>query len=145
MHDPFAMRPFFGYNFGHYVQHWLNLEKPGRKMPKIFHANWFRVDSSGKFLWPGFGDNIRVIDWMMQRCNNVDNGQPSPIGIMPKKGSLNMSGLNVNEEELFSLPKDYWEEDMQETRDFLVKQVGCDLPDIILKEVDDQAERIKNM
>lgn len=74
MHDPFAMRPFFGYNFGHYLDHWLSFaDKPGLTLPKIFHVNWFRKDvQSGKFLWPGFGENCRVLDWIIRRVDNED-------------------------------------------------------------------------
>lgn len=86
MHDPMAMRPFMGYNFGHYLNHWLSMEKPGRKLPKIFHVNWFRTNDKGKFMWPGFGENIRVIDWILQRCAGADVADASPIGFLPKKG-----------------------------------------------------------
>lgn len=86
MHDPMAMRPFMGYNFGDYLQHWLDLNKEGRHMPNIFHVNWFRLDENNKFLWPGFGENIRVIDWMCRRMNGEDIAEPSPIGLLPKKG-----------------------------------------------------------
>ena len=87
MHDPMAMRPFLGYNFGDYLQHWLNLNQPGRNMPKIFHVNWFRLDAEKKFLWPGFGDNVRVIDWMFKRMDGDDSvAIDSPIGRLPKKG-----------------------------------------------------------
>lgn len=86
MHDPMAMRPFVGYNFGKYLEHWLQMEQPGRKMPLVFHVNWFRLDEKGKFVWPGFGDNVRVIDWMLRRVNGEDIGVKSPIGILPKAG-----------------------------------------------------------
>jgi phosphoenolpyruvate carboxykinase (GTP) len=145
MHDPMAMRPFVGYNFGKYLDHWLSMEKPGRKMPRIFHVNWFRLDKNGKFLWPGFGENIRVIDWIMRRCNGEDIAEKSPIGWVPKKGSINMEGLgDINEEELFSVPKDYFLDDIQETTTYLNEQVGTDLPEAIKKELADQEERIRN-
>jgi phosphoenolpyruvate carboxykinase (GTP) len=146
MHDPMAMRPFFGYNFGHYLQHWLDMKKPGRHMPKIFHVNWFRLDSKGKFLWPGFGENIRVIDWMLKRCNGEDVAQPSAIGLLPKAGSIDLSGLGtINWDELFSLPKDYWTEDIVETKKFLEEQVSTDLPAEVRQQLDEQEERIKAM
>lgn len=146
MHDPMAMRPFMGYNFGHYLQHWLDMEQPGHKMPKIFHVNWFRVDESGKFLWPGFGDNIRVIDWVCQRADGVDNFVDSPIGRLPRKGTVNMEGLGVVDwDKLFSLPKDYWKEDIIETKNFLDEQVGCDLPKRIVEELKQQEARIAAM
>lgn len=81
MHDPFAMRPFFGYNFGHYLQHWLSMEKRANaKLPRIFHVNWFRKDAKGKFLWPGFGENCRVLEWIAKRVAGLDCAVESPIG-----------------------------------------------------------------
>jgi phosphoenolpyruvate carboxykinase (GTP) len=145
MHDPMAMRPFMGYNFGDYLQHWLNLNQPGRHMPKIFHVNWFRLNENGKFVWPGFGDNIRVLDWICRRVNNEDIAVPSAIGQLPVDGSLNLKGLDVSWEENFSLPKSYWEEDIQETKQFLQDQVGCDLPETIADQVRQQEERISCM
>lgn len=146
MHDPMAMRPFLGYNFGDYLQHWLDMDQPNRHMPKIFHVNWFRLNEQGKFLWPGFSDNVRVIDWICRRVDNEDIAEPSPIGLLPKAGSICTEGLNsVNEEELFSVPKGYWTEDIKETKQFLIEQTGCDLPSIILDELNKQQERIESM
>jgi phosphoenolpyruvate carboxykinase (GTP) len=145
MHDPMAMRPFMGYNFGDYLQHWLNLNQPGRHMPKIFHVNWFRLNENGKFVWPGFGDNIRVLDWICRRVDGEDIAVPSAIGQLPVDGSLNLKGLDVSWEDNFSLPKKYWEEDIQETKQFLQDQVGCDLPETIANEVRQQEERISCM
>lgn len=115
MHDPFAMRPFFGYNFGHYLVHWLSMESQQRQLPKIFHVNWFRKGSNGKFLWPGFGENARVIDWIFRRLDEEDCAQESPIGLIPKENALNLEGLKetVDMRQLFDLPKDFW---MQEVR-----------------------------
>jgi phosphoenolpyruvate carboxykinase (GTP) len=115
-------------------------------MPKIFHANWFRVDENGKFLWPGFGDNIRVIDWVCQRADGVDNFVASPIGRIPREGTVNMEGLPVVDwKKLFSLPKDYWTEDAAETKKFFDEQVGSDLPKKIVEEMKQQEARIAAM
>lgn len=110
MHDPFAMRPFFGYNFGQYLAHWLSMESPQRQMPKIFHVNWFRKGENGKFLWPGFGENSRVIDWVFRRLDGENCAQESPIGFIPKYDALNLNGLKepVDIRKLFELPKDFW-------------------------------------
>ncbi|KAL7074064.1 hypothetical protein ACQ4LE_006510 [Meloidogyne hapla] len=144
MHDPMAMRPFMGYNFGKYLDHWCNLKKPGRKMPKIFHVNWFRKSSQGKFLWPGYGENIRVIDWIVRRLDGESGiGIDTAIGTIPTKNSLNMNGIGeINWEELMSLPSDYWNEDSKEVRKFLEEQVNSDLPEKIRNELNEQEKRI---
>ena len=148
MHDPMAMRPFMGYNFGDYLRHWLDINKPGRNMPKIFHVNWFRLDEDGSFLWPGFGDNIRVVDWICKRvAGQQDIAVESPIGFLPKEGALDLSGLNktVSWDKLFGLPKDYWVEDVEETKRYLDQQVGIDLPSPIVRQLDELEERIRAM
>jgi len=146
MHDPFAMRPFVGYNFGKYIQHWLDFEKnPKNKLPKIFHVNWFRVDENKKFLWPGFGDNIRVLDWIIRRVNNEDVAVSSPVGLLPKKGSINLEGLNVDWDKLLSLPKDYWTSDIEETLTWLDGQLGDDLPQTIRQEIQNQKQRLSQL
>lgn len=97
----------------------------------------------GKFLWPGFGENIRVIDWMCRRMNGEEICEPSAIGLIPTKESINLDGLGpVNWDEIFSLPKEYWTEDIRETREFLDNQVGSDLPQTIISELDMQKSRI---
>jgi phosphoenolpyruvate carboxykinase (GTP) len=147
MHDPMAMRPFMGYNFGDYLGHWLSMEQADRQMPRIFHVNWFRLDENGRFLWPGFGDNIRVIDWMCRRLEGDDIAVTSPVGMIPLKGSINLDGIGckVDWDELFSLPKDYWLEDIAETRKFLEEQVGCDLPRVLEEQLKEQESRIADM
>ncbi|CAB05600.1 Phosphoenolpyruvate carboxykinase [GTP] [Caenorhabditis elegans] len=147
MHDPMAMRPFMGYNFGKYLQHWLDLKTDSRKMPKIYHVNWFRKDSNNKFLWPGFGDNIRVIDWIIRRLDGEQEiGVETPIGTVPAKGSINLEGLGeVNWDELMSVPADYWKQDAQEIRKFLDEQVGEDLPEPVRAEMDAQEKRVQTL
>jgi len=145
MHDPFAMRPFFGYNFGDYLRHWLDMSKnPKYQLPKIFHVNWFRKDAAGKFIWPGFGENIRVLDWIFQRLEGKDVAKETPIGLVPKEGSLDLSGLsdNLNIEELFSTPKDFWLDEMDEIEKFLSEQVGDDVPSEVLQEIGDLKGRL---
>lgn len=80
MHDPFAMRPFFGYNFGNYLNHWLDLQNRDVKLPKIFHVNWFRRHATGVFIWPGFGENSRVLEWICRRIDGEDIADKSVIG-----------------------------------------------------------------
>ena len=146
MHDPMAMRPFMGYNFGDYLQHWINLEQPGHKMPKIFHVNWFRLGHDGKFLWPGYGENIRVIDWICRRLEGEDITASSPIGLLPREGSINLNGLaKIDWTQLFSLPKQYWKEDIAETMKFLDEQVGDDLPAAVVEQLHQQKTRILAM
>jgi phosphoenolpyruvate carboxykinase (GTP) len=147
MHDAFAMRPFMGYNFGRYLKHWLGLKKPPHKLPRIYHVNWFRLTKEGKFLWPGFGENLRVLDWIIRRCEGDESiGEKSAIGIIPKKGSINLDGLPpVDWEELFSLPKQYWIDDAKEIRRWLENQVGPDLPPEVRAEMDAQEKRINEM
>jgi len=143
MHDPMAMRPFMGYNFGKYLQHWLDIEKKGRQMPKVFHVNWFRVDENGKFLWPGFGENIRVVDWMFRRIDGEkDIAKSTPLGLVPVEGSLNYDGLDIDHGKLFDLPRSYLKEDISESIDWLEKQCGIDLPGVIHNELISQKNRI---
>uniref|UniRef100_A0AC34FWT4 Phosphoenolpyruvate carboxykinase (GTP) n=1 Tax=Panagrolaimus sp. ES5 TaxID=591445 RepID=A0AC34FWT4_9BILA len=145
MHDPMAMRPFMGYNFGKYLDHWISLEKAPHKVPKIYHVNWFRKSKEGKFLWPGFGDNIRVIDWIIRRLDGEEGiGIDTAVGVVPSPGSINLDGLgNINWDELMSLPADYWKQDAKEVRKFLEDQVGSDLPKEIREELAAQEKRIE--
>ncbi|KAK9875339.1 hypothetical protein WA026_007736 [Henosepilachna vigintioctopunctata] len=146
MHDPFAMRPFFGYNFGHYLQHWLNMEKRTTNLPKVFLVNWFRKGSDGKFLWPGFGENCRVLDWILKRLDNEDCADNTPIGLIPKKDSLNLEGLNgIDMSELFKLDAEFWEQEINAIQKYFEEQVGKDLPPAIREECDKLKNEIKNM
>lgn len=147
MHDPFAMRPFFGYNFGHYLEHWLSFQNnPNYKLPKIFHVNWFRKGPNG-FLWPGFGENSRVLDWIFRRVSGEDNVQESAVGYIPKDGSINMSNLNesVDMEALFHLPKDFWEKEVCDLSKYFEEQVGKDLPQEIQQELKKLEQRVHSM
>ena len=144
MNDPFAMRPFFGYNFGRYLEHWLSFGKSnGLKLPKIFHVNWFRKDPrSGRFLWPGFGENSRVLDWICRRIDGEPCARPTPIGLVPKRDAINLEGLSaeVNTEELFKISKHFWLEEQQSVERYLKSNVGLDLP----SEIIEQSEGLKS-
>lgn len=146
MHDPFAMRPFFGYNFGQYLKHWLSMEKRGQ-VPRIFHVNWFRKNEDGKFIWPGFGENARVLDWVFRRCDGEDSAVKSAVGYIPTESALNLTGLqsSVDLQKLFSLPKDFWLEEVEELQSYFDNQVGDDLPTEISNQLNMLRERIHTM
>ena len=102
--DPFAMLPFCGYNFGDYFQHWLDIGKrEGAKLPKLFYVNWFRKDEEGRFIWPGFGENSRVLKWVLNRIAGTAEAVETPIGMVPKIGELDVSGLDLTSEALEAL------------------------------------------
>ena len=151
MHDPFAMRPFFGYNFGDYIKHWLSLNQPGRHMPKIFHVNWFRKsnDGTGSFLWPGFGDNIRVLEWIFKRLDyGLNLARVTPIGIMPTFESFNLKGLNIKREdfeELFKLDKNFLLDEASELRQYFDEYVNDSTPKEIYHYLDQLVSRVKSM
>ncbi|NWX66805.1 PCKGC protein, partial [Promerops cafer] len=147
MHDPFAMRPFFGYNFGKYLAHWLSMaHRPAAKLPRIFHVNWFRKDSQGKFLWPGFGENSRVLEWMFNRIEGKASAKPTAIGYVPTHAALNLKGLeDVNLTELFDISKEFWEKEVEEIKQYFEVQVNADLPYEIERELLALEMRIKQL
>uniref|UniRef100_A0A4W3JAH8 Phosphoenolpyruvate carboxykinase, cytosolic [GTP] n=1 Tax=Callorhinchus milii TaxID=7868 RepID=A0A4W3JAH8_CALMI len=147
MHDPFAMRPFFGYNFGKYLTHWLRIQHhPSAKLPKIFHVNWFRKDKQGNFLWPGYGENCRVLEWMCRRINGEDCATPSPIGLIPGDKALNIKGLdNINLTELFSVEKEFWEEEVKAIKKFFEEQVNEDLPRDVANQLVQLEQKIRRL
>lgn len=145
-HDPFAMLPFCGYNMADYFAHWLVIGKNAdhNKLPKIFHVNWFRKDSTGKFLWPGFGDNIRVIKWIFERCDNVNNYINSPIGRIPAENSIDLSNLKINFNnliELFRIDKTEWKGEVENIRNFF-KLFGNDLPEELIIQLNSLEKRL---
>lgn len=120
--DSMAMKPFAGYNFGDYFAHWLSFNKAGSQLPKIFHVNWFRKDADGKFMWPGFGDNMRVLEWMLKRVSGEVSGQQSAIGVLPNAGELNTEGLNMSAEAiatLLAVDKQGWQQEMSDIGEYL--------------------------
>lgn len=145
MHDPFAMRPFFGYNFGKYVEHWLSFEKkPGLKLPKIFHVNWFRKDASGKFMWPGFGENLRVLDWILRRCDEEIPAVDGIAGQVPRPEDLKLDGLNPKPDlaGLLSMPKEFWTSEIQQLKKYFDEQLPEDLPEAMKEELKQLEARV---
>ncbi|MFZ1391308.1 MAG: phosphoenolpyruvate carboxykinase (GTP) [Dokdonella sp.] len=109
--DSMAMKPFCGYNFADYFSHWLSFDKPGAKLPKIFHVNWFRKNAEGRFLWPGFGENLRVLEWILGRCAGSAGARETPIGFVPDAGDLNLDELDlpsVAKRELLAVDAKAW-------------------------------------
>jgi phosphoenolpyruvate carboxykinase (GTP) len=100
--DPFAMLPFCGYNMADYFAHWLEIGRSGdaAKLPRIFYVNWFRKDDAGRFLWPGFGENSRVLEWVFRRCDDRAGAVPSAIGLVPAVGAINTDGLDMSPEDM---------------------------------------------
>ena len=150
MHDPFAMRPFFGYSFAQYMSHWLSFQdRPDLVLPKIFHVNWFRKGEDKKFLWPGFGENSRVLDWICRRCDGEDIAEESVIGRIPKPGTINTEGLlNVTSDDmkaLFSLPKNELQKEAQEIENYFNEQLPGQVPEPILKQLEALKDRISQM
>jgi phosphoenolpyruvate carboxykinase (GTP) len=119
--DPMAMLPFCGYNMGDYFAHWLKLGRALSRPPRIFHVNWFRTGHDGRFLWPGFGENLRVLLWMIERVKGTAAGSETPIGVVPAEGALNVDGLGLGRadlERLLGVDRDEWAAEVPEMRAF---------------------------
>ncbi len=129
--DPMAMLPFCGYHMGDYFQHWIEMgEKLGDKAPKIFNVNWFRVDGDGHFIWPGFGDNFRVVEWIIKRCEGKVDAVETPIGFVPKAEDINLEGLDFSIDQLkdiLTVDKAAWAKEAEGIAEFY-KQFGDKLP-----------------
>ncbi|HOV78339.1 MAG TPA: phosphoenolpyruvate carboxykinase (GTP), partial [Sedimentisphaerales bacterium] len=142
--DPFAMLPFCGYNMGDYFGHWLNVGKRLKHPPKIYSVNWFRTDENGKFIWPGFGDNIRVIKWILDRVNGRVGARETPIGLVPNVSDLDLSGLNIAKErmeKLFEIDRAGWRNELRDIDAFLA-QFGNHMPAEIRRLRDDLAKKL---
>jgi phosphoenolpyruvate carboxykinase (GTP) len=143
--DPFAMTPFCGYNMGDYFQHWLDMgDKLGDKAPKIFYVNWFRKSEDGKFLWPGFSDNSRVLKWMCERVDGSAGGNETPIGILPDEGALDTSGLEISAEdmkEIMSIDTDAWKAEIPDIEQHFAK-FGDRLPERLKKQLEEFRKRL---
>jgi phosphoenolpyruvate carboxykinase (GTP) len=134
--DPMAMQPFCGYNFADYWAHWLSFDQRSDKLPKIFHVNWFRQDEDGKFLWPGFGENLRVLRWIIDRCERRVAAIETPIGYLPTKDGLDTRDLDISEaalEALTTIDLKKWQAEMNSIGDYL-DSYGSQLPDALRKE-----------
>ena len=150
-HDPMAMKPFIGYNVGDYWAHWLEMgEKRGDKAPKIFNVNWFKQDENGNFIWPGFGDNMRVLDWIIKRCEGTIDADETAIGYIPKKTDINVEGIEdeVTPEimdMLLAVDKDLWTKEIAEMRRYYKEDIadkGGKVPEALIKELDKLEERL---
>ena len=134
--DSMAMKPFCGYHYGDYFAHWLSFDQPGMKLPKIFHVNWFRKGKDGKFLWPGFGENLRVLEWMINRADGNARGVETPIGIVPAEGELKLDGLNLPREaasELLDIDTIGWQAELDAIGEYL-DSFGPRLPERLRQE-----------
>ncbi|HEY6239586.1 MAG TPA: phosphoenolpyruvate carboxykinase (GTP) [Burkholderiales bacterium] len=129
--DPMAMIPFVGYNMGDYFNHWLRLGRSVAKRPRIFCVNWFRTDSNGKFIWPGFGENVRVLKWIVERCQGKGHAVETPIGYVPDFGDLEWKGLESFDKDKFrrvsTVDPDEWKEELK-LQDELLQLLGSRLP-----------------
>jgi len=135
--DPMAMQPFCGYSFGDYWRHWLNVGARLTRPPRIYHVNWFRQDGHGKFLWPGYGENLRVLAWMLDRCAGNAGAAESAIGRLPRPQDLNTTSLNVSEDSLRALltvDPALWRKEVADVRTYL-QQFGSRLPAELLQEL----------
>ena len=142
--DPMAMKPFVGYNMADYFGHWLDMGKKmdPEKAPKIFHVNWFRQDDDGNFMWPGFGDNMRVLLWILDRCNGKADAVDSPIGFMPKPEDIDITDLDIDIntlKELLTVDKEVWLKDVENQKEYFA-QFGDRLP----KEIAEELKKLEN-
>ncbi len=144
--DPMAMLPFCGYNMGEYFKHWLEMGKKMAKPPKIFHVNWFRADENGKFLWPGFTENLRILEWILDRCNNKVQAVNTAIGYVPRVQDIDMSGLKLSEgslEKLLEVDKEEWIKESESIKKFF-KQFKKNFPEELWQEYDALCSRLKS-
>ena len=144
--DPMAMLPFCGYNMGDYFAHWFHMgEVLGDKAPKIFNVNWFRVDEDGNFIWPGFGDNLRVLEWIIKRCDGEVDAIETPIGYIPKPEDINLEGLDFELDTLKSIlevDNDLWRQEAEGITEFY-KKFGDKLPKKLEKQLQNLKDRLK--
>jgi len=146
-HDPFAMLPFCGYHMGDYFAHWLSIGRRAspQTLPKIYYVNWFRKNKAGNWLWPGFGENCRVLKWIFERCQGVADAIETPIGHLPTPAALDLAGLDIPKahlKELLQVDNAAWKKEVKELRNYF-KLFGDKLPEGIQQELDALASRLK--
>src|SRR5690606_25680805 len=143
--DPMAMLPFCGYNMADYWSHWLRIgQRPGAKLPKIFYVNWFRRGEDGSFLWPGFGENSRVLKWIFERCDGTAEAEETPIGLLPTREALDLTGLDISDEALdilLGVGVGGWREEIPLIRAFY-QEFGKSMPAALLAELDQLEKRL---
>jgi phosphoenolpyruvate carboxykinase (GTP) len=133
-----AMKPFCGYNYGDYWAHWLSVAARSSKLPKIFHVNWFRRDANGKFLWPGFGDNLRVLRWIIDRCAGRADAVETPIGYLPQPADIDLTGVDVTPatvQQLLAVDTASWRAEMASIAEYL-EEFGERIPDGLKGELE---------
>ena len=142
--DPMAMKPFAGYNFGDYWAHWINVGAKLKSQPKIFHVNWFRQDAAGKFLWPGFGDNLRVLRWVIDRCKGSAPARETAIGSLPNAADIDQTGLTLSPEvldELLNVNPELWREEFAGIQKYL-EEFGDRVPAALSAELKGALQRV---
>ena len=143
--DPMAMLPFCGYHMGDYFHHWLDMGQRMAEPPKIFHVNWFRQDENGDYLWPGYGENLRVIEWILARCRGEADAQETPIGLVPTTDSLDMTGLDIPREtmrKIFAVNREEWRAEVEGITPFFEK-IGNRLPKELWQQHEGLAQRLE--
>jgi phosphoenolpyruvate carboxykinase (GTP) len=142
--DPMAMLPFCGYNMADYFGHWLDIGHRIRHQPKIFQVNWFRQDADGRYLWPGFGENLRIVEWILARCRGEVDAVRTPIGLVPNPGDIDMTGLTLPDDvmqHLFTINKADWQQELAGIREFF-EQFGVRLPQELHRQADALERRL---
>jgi phosphoenolpyruvate carboxykinase (GTP) len=142
--DPMAMKPFAGYNYGDYFRHWLSVGAKLKHAPRLFHVNWFRQDANGDFLWPGYGENLRVLEWMLKRCSGATDAEESAIGYLPRREDLNLQGLALDPavlKELTSIDVAAWRRELVDLRAYLA-EFGSRVPRELLAELTAVEQRL---
>ena len=143
--DPMAMKPFCGYNFADYWGHWLSFADRSDHLPRIFHVNWFRQDDDGRFLWPGFGENLRVLRWILERCEDRAEAIETPIGYLPRPSDIDTNGLDIDADTMQSLLNvdvSRWQEEMDSVGEYL-ESYGDRLPAVLRQEYQEVVEDLK--